>query len=374
MTIRRLGVGFIGTGNISSAYLRAMTGHEQMAGFPVLDIKGLADMRPEASQARAAEFGLTAMSIDEMLASPDIQLIVNLTIPRAHVEVGLRALAAGKHVYSEKPLGINYAEGKTLLDAANKAGLRIGSAPDTFLGGSHQEARRVVDSGALGQLVGGTAFMQVPGHEAWHPDPAFYYDIGGGPVLDMGPYYITDLVNLLGPVTRVSAMASRLREQRPVLSEPKKGQIMQVKVDTHVTGSLGFANGAIVQVGMSFDVPGHRHVPLELYGTEASLIVPDPNHFGGDVEIRKRGKGEEWTPIPVTQPYADGNYRSLGVADMAQAILDNRPHRANGDLALHVLEVMEAFATASAEGRTIDIRTPVTRPEPLATSLKDGRI
>jgi predicted dehydrogenase len=374
VTTRRLGIGFIGTGNISSAYLRAITGHENMAGFPVLDVKGLADMRPEASQARAGEFGLKSMSIEEMLASPDIQLIVNLTIPRAHVDVGLRALAAGKHVYSEKPLGITYAEGRKLLDAANKAGLRIGSAPDTFLGGSHQQARAVVDSGALGQLVGGTAFMQAPGHESWHPDPAFYYDIGGGPVLDMGPYYITDLVNLLGPVARVSAMASRLRLQRPVLSEPKKGEIMDVKVDTHVTASLGFANGAIVQVGMSFDVAAHKHVPLELYGTEASLIVPDPNFFGGDVEIRKRGKGEDWTAVPVTQPYADGNYRSLGVADMATGILENRPHRANGDLALHVLEVMEAFETASREGRTIEINTPVTRPEPLATSLRDGRI
>jgi predicted dehydrogenase len=374
MTSKRLGVGFIGTGNISSAYLRAITGHENMVGFPVLDIKGLADMRPEASQARATEFGLASMSIDEMLSSPDIQLIVNLTIPRAHVDVGLRALAAGKHVYSEKPLGINYAEGRKLLDAANKAGLRIGSAPDTFLGGSHQQARAVVDSGALGQLIGGTGFFMCPGHEAWHPDPAFYYDIGGGPVLDMGPYYITDLVNLLGPVARVSAMASRLRDQRPVLSEPKKGQVMDVKIDTHATASLGFANGAIVQVGLSFDVAGHKHVPLELYGTEASLIVPDPNFFGGDVEIRKRGRDEAWTKVGVTQPYADGNYRSLGVADMAQGILDNRPHRANGDLALHVLEVMEAFATASAEGRTVEIKTPVARPEPLATSLKGGRI
>ncbi|WP_332686910.1 Gfo/Idh/MocA family protein [Devosia sp.] len=374
MTTKRLGIGFIGTGNISSAYLRAITGHESMAGFPVLDIKGLADMRPEASQARAAEFGLASMSIDEMLASPDIGLIVNLTIPRAHVEVGLKCLAAGKHVYSEKPLGITYAEGRKLLDAANKAGLRIGSAPDTFLGGSHQQARAVVDSGVLGQIVGGTAYFQCPGHESWHPDPAFYYDIGGGPVLDMGPYYITDLVNLLGPVARVSAMASRLRLTRPVTSEPKKGQMMDVKVDTHVTGSLGFANGAIVQVGLSFDVPAHKHVPLELYGTEASLIVPDPNFFGGDVEIRKRGREETWTNVPVTQPYAGGNYRSLGVADMATGIVENRPHRANGDLALHVLEVMEAFDIASREGRTIDIKTPVARPEPLATSLKDGRI
>ena len=374
MSGKRLGIGIIGTGNISSAYLRAIIGHDTMAGFPVLDIKAVADMRPEASQARAAEFGLQAMSIDELLASPDIQLVINLTIPRAHVDVGLKVLASGKHVYSEKPLGVTYAEGRKLLDAANRAGLRIGSAPDTFLGGAHQQARAVVDSGALGQIIGGTAFFQCPGHESWHPDPAFYYDIGGGPVLDMGPYYITDLVNLLGPVARVSAMSSRLRSQRPVTSEPKKGQIMDVKVDTHVTASLGFANGAIVQVGLSFDVPAHKHVPLELYGTEASLIVPDPNFFGGDVELRKRGRDETWTSVPVTQPYADGNYRSLGVADMAMGILENRPHRANGDLALHVLEVMEAFATASAEGRIIEIKTPVARPEPLAASLRNGRL
>jgi predicted dehydrogenase len=374
MSNQRLGVGIIGTGNISSAYLKAILGRDGLPGFDVLDIRAIADMRPEAAAARAAEFGLRSVTVEELLADPEIKLVLNLTIPRAHVEVGLRCLAAGKHVYSEKPLGINFAEGKRLLEAATAAGLRIGSAPDTFLGGSHQQARAVVDSGALGQIVGGTAFFQCPGHESWHPDPAFYYDIGGGPVLDMGPYYITDLVNLLGPVARVSAMASRLRTERPVTSEPKRGEIMPVKVDTHVTGSLGFANGAIVQVGLSFDVAGHKHVPLEIYGTEASLIVPDPNFFGGAVELRKRGREETWNPIEVTQPYADGNYRSLGLADMAKAILEDRPHRANGDLALHVLEVMEAFATASAEGRTVDINTPVERPAPLASVLTDGRL
>lgn len=371
MNKKRLGIGFIGTGNISSAYLKAILGRDGMPGFEVLDVRGLADMRPEAAEARADEFGLKAMSIEAMLADPEIALIINLTIPRAHVDVGLRCIAAGKHVYSEKPLGITYEEGRRLLDAANAAGLRIGSAPDTFLGGSHQQARAVIDSGALGALVGGTAFMQCPGHESWHPDPGFYYDIGGGPMLDMGPYYITNLVNLLGPVARVSAMASRLRLERPVRSEPRRGEIMTVKVDTHVTGSLGFANGAIVQIGMSFDVAGHKHVPLEIYGTEGSLIVPDPNFFGGELEVQKRGD-EGWSGIAVEAPYANGNFRSLGVADMALAILENRPHRANGDLALHVLEVMAAFETASREGRVVDIRTPVERPAPLATSVVNG--
>ncbi|NMA97511.1 MAG: Gfo/Idh/MocA family oxidoreductase [Phyllobacteriaceae bacterium] len=372
MSTRRLGIGIIGTGNISSAYLKAILGRDGLPGFPVLDVRGLADMRHETAEARAAEFGLSAMSLDDMLADPGIALIVNLTIPRAHVEVGLRCLAAGKHVYSEKPLGINFAEGKRLLDAAKAAGLRIGSAPDTFLGGAHQQARAVVDSGVLGQLVGGTAFMQCPGHESWHPDPAFYYDIGGGPMLDMGPYYITNLVNLLGPVAKVSAMSSRLRSERTITSAPKNGQTMPVKVDTHVTGSLGFASGAIVQIAMSFDVAAHKHVPLELYGTEQTLIVPDPNFFGGEVEMRKRGRDEQWVQVTVEAPYADGNYRSLGVADMALGILEDRPHRANGDLALHVLEVMEAFEHAARGGRTIDITTPVERPAPLATSLVNG--
>jgi predicted dehydrogenase len=369
---RRLGIGFIGTGNISAAYLKAIKGFETMKGFDILDIKGLADMRPEASQARADEFGLKSVSIDQLLADPQVELIVNLTIPRAHVEVGLKALAAGKHVYSEKPLGINFAEGKRLLEAAKRAGLRVGSAPDTFLGGAHQQSRAVVDSGALGQIIGGTAFFQCPGHESWHPDPAFYYDIGGGPVLDMGPYYITDLVNLLGPVAKVVSMSSKLRSERPVTSAPKNGQIMPVHVQTHVTGSLGFANGAIVQVGLSFDVPAHKHVPLEIYGTEASLVVPDPNFFGGEIELRKRGRDEPWTPVPVDLPYVNGNYRSLGIADMAYGIVQNRPHRANGDLALHVLEVMEALETSSREGRVVDIVTPVERPAPLSTSLKGG--
>ena len=374
MSARRLGIGLIGTGNISSAYLKAILGRDGMPGFPMLEVRGLADMRPEVAAARAAEFGLKAMSIEALLADPTIALVINLTIPRAHVEVGLRCLAAGKHVYSEKPLGISFAEGRKLADAAAAAGLRIGSAPDTFLGGAHQAARAVLDSGVLGAIVGGTAFFLAPGHESWHPDPAFYYDIGGGPVLDMAPYYITDLVNLLGPVARVSAMASRLRQERPITSEPRRGEIMPVKVDTHVAGTLGFANGAIVQVGMSFDVAGHKHVPLEIYGTEQTLIVPDPNFFGGAVEVKKKGREEPFVPVPVSAPYADGNYRSLGVADMALAILDDRPHRASGALALHVLEVMEAFETAAREARTVAITTPIERPAPLADSLTAGRL
>jgi predicted dehydrogenase len=364
---QRLGVGIIGAGNISSQYLKAMK------DFPVLDIRAIADMKPEVAAKKAAEFGVKSKSVEDLLADPSVDIIVNLTIPRAHVAVGLRAVAAGKHVYGEKPLGVSFEEAKKLIAAAKKRGVRVGSAPDTFLGGSHQQARAVIDSGKLGTIIGGTASFGVPGHEYWHPDPAFYYDIGGGPVLDMGPYYITDLVNLLGPVARVQAMSLTPHKKRPIRSEPKKGQLMPVKVFTHVTGTLQFVSGALVQVSLSFDVPKHTHKPIEIYGTDASMQVPDPNMFGGEVKIA-RPRAESWDDVPVNIPYADANYRSLGVADMAHAILSGRPHRANGDLALHVLEVMEAFETASKSGEIVKIKTRVERPAPMTESLKRGKI
>ncbi|RYE08378.1 MAG: Gfo/Idh/MocA family oxidoreductase [Hyphomicrobiales bacterium] len=364
---QRLGVGIIGAGNISSQYLKAM------AAFPVLDIRGIADMKPEVAEKKAAEFGVQAATVDGLLADPGVDIIVNLTIPRAHVAVGLKAIAAGKHVYSEKPLGVTFEEGKKLVAAARRKGVRIGAAPDTFLGGAHQQARAVIDSGKLGTIIGGTASFGVPGHEYWHPDPAFYYDIGGGPVLDMGPYYITDLVNLLGPVKAVQAMSLTPAKERPIRSEPKKGQLMKVKVFTHVTGTLQFVSGALVQVSLSFDVPKHTHKPIEIYGTDASMQVPDPNMFGGEVKLAKP-RAPEWDDVPVKLPYADANYRSLGVADMAYAILSGRPHRANGDLALHVLEVMEAFETASKSGQIVKIRSKVERPAAISESLKRGKI
>lgn len=362
----KVGIGIIGLGNISAAYLKASK------DFPVLDIRAVADMNPAAAKAKADEFGLNAVDLDAIFTDPSIDIILNLTIPKAHVEVGLRAIEAGKHVYSEKPLGIVFAEGKKLVDRAREKGLRVGSAPDTFLGGSHQTSRRLVDEGALGQLVGGTAYFMCPGHERWHPNPAFYYEAGGGPMLDMGPYYITDLVNLLGPVAKVSGFGTKLRDTRTITSKDRNGEIIPVHVATHVSGTLVFHNGAVVQVTMSFDVAGHKHVPLEIYGTEASLLVPDPNHFGGQIQLLE--KGGEWTDIATDMPYAEGNYRSIGLADMAHAILEGRPHRCNGDLALHVLEVMDAFQTSSDTGRVIDITTPAERPAQLASSLVNGKL
>ena len=362
----KLGIGIVGLGNISAAYLKASK------DFPILDIRGVADMNPAAAKARAEEFGLKAVALDELFADPAIDIVLNLTIPKAHVEVGLRAIEAGKHVYSEKPLGIAFNEGQKLIAAAKAQGLRVGSAPDTFLGGAHQTARRIVDEGALGQMVGGTAYFMCPGHERWHPNPAFYYEVGGGPMLDMGPYYITDLVNLLGPVAKVSGMGTMLRPTRTITAKERAGEVIPVHVPTHVSGTLIFASGAVVQITMSFDVAGHKHVPLEIYGTEGSLVVPDPNFFGGQIEMLH--KGGEWQNITTDMPYADGNYRSIGLADMAYAIASGRPHRASGDLALHVLEVMEAFQKSSDSGAVVEITTPVERPAPLSESLAAGKL
>ena len=357
--VRRVGVGIVGAGHISAAYLNALK------KFGAIEVHGIADMRSEAAQGRASEFGIKHLSMKEVFEDPAIEIVLNLTTPKAHLDVGLQSLAAGKHVYSEKPLGITFEEGKKLLAAANARHLRVGCAPDTCLGGGHQAARRIVDSGDLGQIVGGTAFCASPGHEYWHSNPEFYYDIGGGPMLDMGPYYITDLVNLLGPVSRVMGISSTTRLERPIRSEPRRGQMMPVKVATHATGTLLFRSGAIVTITISFDVAKHAHVPIEIYGTEASLLVPDPNKFGGEVKIA-RPRAPEWDPVPILEPYVDGNYRSLGLVDMAQGIVEGRAHRASGELALHVLEVMEAFEVSSRTSGFVDISTSAERPQSLS--------
>ena len=306
---------------------------------------------------------MRACSVDELLRDESIEIVVNLTIPAAHVEVGLQAIAAGKHVHSEKPLGLNVADASRLVHAAARRGLRVGCAPDTFLGGGHQACRQLVDAGAIGRAVAGTAFFMCPGHERWHPAPAFYYAAGGGPMLDMGPYYITALVNLIGPVARVAAITSRAQARRTITSEPQRGQIIAVEVATHVAGTLEFASGAVVSMATSFDVPKHRHAPIELYGTEASLMVPDPNRFGGPVELARAG--DDWQAQPIVHGHADGNYRGIGVADLAHALCNDRPQRCSGELALHVLEVMEAFQVSSDSGRHVAIKSRPPRPAPL---------
>ena len=362
--MNRVKVAVIGCGNISAAYLKAAK------TFPILDIVALSDLNLGAAETRSAEFGIPAKAVEAVLADSAIEVVLNLTVPKAHVEVGLKAIASGKHVHSEKPFGANLAEACKLVDAAGAKNLRLGSAPDTLLGGSHQTARQCVDDGLIGRPVGGTAFFMCPGHERWHPNPGFYYLTGGGPMLDMGPYYITDLVNLLGPVASVSGVATRTRDERVVTSKPLEGTRVPVEVATHVTGSLLFASGAAVSMTMSFDVARHRHAPIELYGEKGSLIVPDPNYFGGKIEVATAS--DDWREIPTQGPYADGNYRIVGLADMAHAIRTGRPHRASGELAFHVLEVMEAFQASSDGGKAVEISTRPERPATLPLSLRVG--
>jgi predicted dehydrogenase len=362
----RVGIGIIGCGNISAAYLKAAS------FFPILDVRAVADLNADAAAARAAEFGVTSKRVQELLADPAIEIVVNLTVPKAHVEVGLRAIAAGKSVHSEKPLGISTSEARLLVEAALARGVRLGSAPDTFLGGAHQTARKLIDEGAIGTPLAGTAFFMCPGHERWHPNPGFYYLVGGGPMLDMGPYYITDLVNLLGPVARVAGMGSRIRSERLVASQPLAGTYVPVEVATHVAGTLEFVSGAIVTVVMSFDVARHRHRPIELYGTTGAISVPDPNWFGGEIELATAA--DDWHAVPTEHIYADGNYRIIGVADMATAIRSGRPHRANGDIAFHVLEVMEAFQRSADSGTHVVIGSRPDRAAAMPTDLRFGEL
>lgn len=360
----KLGIGVIGCGTISRAYLRAMK------RFGMIELRAVADMRSPAAEALGAEFGVPGLRVDQLLRRDDVDVVVNLTVPLAHTDVSLAVLRAGKHVHSEKPLGVDVADARKVVDLAAERGLRVGCAPDTFLGGGHQTVRKLIDDGAIGTPVAGTAFFMCPGHERWHPAPGFYYLRGGGPMLDMGPYYLTNLVQLLGPVASVMGSASRTRAERVVTSEPLRGTRIPVEVATHVAGTLEFASGALVSVAMSFDVPKHRHTPMEIYGTEGSLLVPDPNQFGGDVQLARTGG--DFAPVPPTHANTDGEYRSIGVADMAAAILAGRPHRASGALALHVLEAIEAIQRSAAEGRRVTLTTSVERPAPLPAGSLDG--
>ena len=364
--MRKVGVGIIGCGNISTSYLKAAR------QFPILDIKAVADMRSEAAERRGAEFGVPGMRVDQMLKRDDIEIVINLTVPLAHTDVSLAVLNAGKHVHSEKPLGVNLVEAGKVMELAAQKNLRVGCAPDTFLGGGHQTVRKLIDDGAIGTPVAGSAFFMCPGHERWHPAPGFYYLRGGGPMLDMGPYYITDLVQLLGPVASVMGSTARPKSERLVTSQPLNGTLIPVEVPTHVAGMLEFESGAVVGITMSFDVPKHRHTPIEIYGDKGSILVPDPNRFGGEVQVAKTG--DDWETVPLTHGHIEGEFRSIGVADMAAALLTGRPHRASGALAFHVLEVMEAFQTSADQGRRVTIESRVERPAMMPAGRETGQI
>lgn len=353
-------VGVVGCGAISAAYLK------MAARLPVLEMAACADLDRPRAEARAAEFSVPrVLSVDELLADPEIEVVLNLTIPKAHAPIALRALANGKHTFAEKPLGIDREEGRSVLDAAAKAGLRVGCAPDTFLGAGIQTARKLIDDGAIGRPVAFTAFMMCRGHESWHPSPEFYYEAGGGPMFDMGPYYLTALLNLLGPVRRITGAAAVAIPERTITSEPKRGKTVTVETPDHICGTMEFVNGAVGTLITSFAVAHgeyDRKLPITIYGTEGSLKVPDPNGFDGPVQIRGPADAE-WREAP--HAFATGYGRAVGLADMARAIRSGREHRCSGEQAFAVLDLMQGFLDSAASGRAVEPAIPYQRPAPM---------
>jgi predicted dehydrogenase len=365
---KELGVGIIGCGNISMTYFSLSP------LFKGIKVLACADLNPEAARQRAAEYGVKAQTIPELLANDELDVIVNLTIPAAHFEVSKAILEAGKHVYSEKPLTITLEEGKQLQALGREKGLAIGCAPDTFLGGAHQLARKYIDEGGVGRITSGTCHVMSPGMEMWHPNPGFFFLYGGGPILDLAPYYIANLVNFLGPIKRVAALTSMANPTRTITSEPLKGQSIPVETPTNVHALLEFVAGATITLSASWDVWSHRHANMELYGTEGSIFVPDPNFFGGVVEASGRDKNiqplKDWDhPFsPANQEHANGpraNYRTAGLADMAMALIEGRDIRCSIDRALHGVDVMTSILKSGEEGTFVSTTTTCTQPAAL---------
>ncbi len=366
------GIGIIGCGVISETYF-------QLAPlFRNLRIVACADVMPAVARAKAEKYGVRAMSVDELLKSDQIHTIINLTVPNAHFDVTLSILSAGKNAYSEKPLALSAKQAMKLVAEADKRGLMLGCAPDTFLGAGGQTARRLIDKGIIGKVVGGTAHVLSHGMEHWHPNPAFFFQPGGGPMLDIGPYYVTALVNLLGPVKSVAAMAKTGFPHRLVTAEgPMMGKKVRVNTPTTINAVLEFHSGAQVTIGTSWDVWKHGHSnPIELYGTNGSMLVPDPNFFGGTVLHSEQGGDYaevDTATMPFGAPSLGGrpgtpkrpNYRMLGVADLIDAERRKREPRCSGRLAAHVLEVLESTLVSAATRKFVTIKSTVDRPKPL---------
>lgn len=357
-------VGVIGCGNISGIYLQA--GQK----FEILNISACADLDLARAAEQAERYGIPrACSVEELLADPAIDLVINLTVPQAHASVALAALEAGKHVYNEKPLAIERADARKLLDLARERGLRVGCAPDTFLGGGLQTCRELIDAGAIGTPVGATGFMMSRGPERWHPNPDFFYQRGAGPMFDMGPYYLTAMVTLLGPVRRVTGSAQISFPQRPISSQPHYGEVIEVNTPTFISGVLDFASGAVGTLITTFDVWAAQLPRIEIYGSDGTLSLPDPNTFGGPVRLR-RANETEWEDLPLTHEYAE-NSRGLGVADLAYGVRTGRAHRASGELAFHVLDIMHAFHEASQQGQHILLESSCAIPAALPSGWPD---
>ena len=353
-------IGVAGIGMISDIYLQNLTGR---FGKRVV-VSAVSDIVQERAQKAAEKYHARYFKdANELINSPDVDIVVNLTQPQYHYQIALDAVKAGKHIYNEKPFCAKREEAQEVLKTAAAHNVRTGGAPDTFLGAGLQTCRKIIDDGWIGTPVAATGFMMLHGHEHWHPSPVFYYKPGGGPMFDMGPYYLTALVNMLGPVARVSGSAKMGQKQRHITSEPLNGTVIDVEVPTHIVGVLDFTSGAVGTIITSFDVYSHTLPWMEVYGTEGTLRVPDPNTFGGPVFI-KRYREENWSEMPLWGAYPE-NSRGLGITDMAEAISEGRPHRASGELTYHVLDVMHGIYDASASGKYYEVKSACGRPEPM---------
>lgn len=377
MTLNPVKTAVIGCGYISGIYL------ENAAKWEILDVVACADLDLTRAESQAAKFNVPqAIPVADVLADPDIELIINLTIPAAHAEIGLAALQAGKSVYNEKPLAISRAEGQRLLQEAQARGLRVGNAPDTFLGGGLQTCRQLIDAGEIGTPIAATSFMLIRGPEAWHPDPAFLYQVGAGPLFDMGPYYLTALISMLGPIRRVTGSARVTSPERTIGSGPKQGMKFPVETPTHIASLLDFASGPVATLVTSFDVTISAGAAINLYdvgsglleiqGTTGTLSMPDPNFFAGPARLRRLGEAG-WREVPLTHGHTE-NSRGIGVADLAYALRTGRPHRASGELAYHVLDTMHAALEASETGRHIELTSSCERPAPLPPGLPERQL
>jgi predicted dehydrogenase len=364
------GVGIMGAGNISAAYLRLAP------LFRNLEVRAIADVVPAAAEKRAGEYNVKAQTPDELLKNSEIDVVVNLTVPDAHYKVTTDILSAGKHAYSEKPFVLSVEEGKAIKQQADERKLKVGSAPDTFLGGAHQQARSIIDSGKVGRIASGTMHVLSRGMEHWHPNPDFFFQVGGGPILDLGPYYITDLISLVGPIKRVTAFTGMARTEREVTAAgPYQGTRIKVGTPTTIHAILEFHNGAIITLGASWDVSSHGHHNIELYGTEGSVYVPDPNFFNGDVTITDReGTKEKVTPWDhpfgkanqdLDKPTPRANYRNAGLSDMMDSLETGKKARCDIDVALHAIDAMASILKAGETGQVITLSTTCDRPAAL---------
>ncbi|MFT5377427.1 MAG: putative dehydrogenase [Candidatus Latescibacterota bacterium] len=366
----KIRVGVIGCGMVAKSYLNTLQ------KFAHIEFGACADLMPERAEQIAAEYHFKrACSPDELLAGDDCDLVLNLTIPAAHCEVNLAILEAGKHVYSEKPLGIKLHEAEQVLAKAKEKGLRVGCAPDTFLAGAHQHCRQLIETGSIGQAV--AAFGTVCGHgpDAYHANPHFFYEEGAGPMLDQGVYVITALLPLLGRVKTVSARAQIGIDDRTVLSEPRFGEKIEVKTPTHLVCALEYEGGGMANLMISWEIWASRLPPMEIYGSEGTIRLPHWNNYEDNFDLYKKEKdGGDWENIQTHRPYVGGSYRGLGMAEMAAAILTNKPHRASGERANHVLDIMEGLVRSSQEDRPIDMTTPYEKPEIFADGLEEGQI